>query len=263
MHPSMSSTTDLHRMEMSPSRVSRVGSSTSYCERVKEVVDDTCHDGLVQKRAELAVLTLPPAGHCIETKVGPEPVRTKHNLLCKLWASCLNSPANMPLHSVNSSDFRTTPFVVDRPLWFDEMQRVQFPVGGEGRRTSPESTRLLIVSSSISGDARPPRRTSGLHSSALWRWRHLSFGTQPLAPLSSHRQLSSSFPSGTFQPDRTLSEISPIPCPLITTRTRSFGQEERVEICVQVIDHLAQLDLPDQQQLRKDPSNCAGSMGRP
>ena len=164
---------------MSPSRVYHVGSSTSCCGRLKEVVDDTCHDGLVQKRAGLAVLTLPPAGQHQKEGVDPWPVRTKHNFLCKLWASFLNSPANMPLHSVNNSDFRTTPFVVERPLWFDEMQRVQFPVGGEGRRTSPESTRLLIVSSSTSGDARPPRRTNGLHSSALWRWRHLSFGTQP------------------------------------------------------------------------------------
>ena len=62
MHSSMSSTTDLHRMEMSPSRISHVGSSTSYCGRVKEEVDDTSHDHLVQKRAEHAVLILPPAG---------------------------------------------------------------------------------------------------------------------------------------------------------------------------------------------------------
>ena len=58
-------------MEMSPSRVSHVGGSTYYCERVKAVVDDTCHDGLVQKCAELAVLILPPAGQHQKEGVDP------------------------------------------------------------------------------------------------------------------------------------------------------------------------------------------------
>ena len=90
---------DLHRMEMSPSRVSHVGSSTSYCGRVKEVVDDTCHDHLVQKRAEHAVLILPPAGQ--HQKEGVDHLAGSHKTRSSSASYGLGFtkfPANMPLH---------------------------------------------------------------------------------------------------------------------------------------------------------------------